>query len=634
MIEQRAVITLRTWLAFAVFVGLFVLAPEALGQDDTQTRYVGILEAFRDQSVRWQGVLTSAARWLFFTLAIAQFAWINMELALKGGDLSDFISENTRTILGTGIMYVFLVHSYEWSTSLVMGFRQAGERAVIASAGAGAESSIDPAGVFQNGLIVAGSLFSQMGIWSGADNVSLVICALVLLVCFAFLSAFMALAIVESYIVIGGSVLMLGFGGSRWTSDIAKRALMYAVAVGAKLFTLQLIVGVAMGSVIEWAQTYESDDSTSTLSLVGLVLLVTICAKQIPEIVQGVLSGASPGGTGAMMATIAAGVAAASAGAASVRAGGGGGAGGGASGAAASAGGAPGGGGGPGAAGPGAPGSGAAGAAAHSGAGDTRGASRAFSEGGGNLAKMAGHIVETGSGLSMGAAIGPLQSAARGGGGGSAVPSGASMDVGAKPTPPQGAGSSSGSGSPASSTSGSGSGASSGAGPSSSAGGSMDGGTIRPASGSSSSSASSAEQSSASPSMSAGAAAPSPGAALQSAESGDPRSLDDRSQADGPQLAASQLSPSQASAVSALDSSFGGDPQPLDQRGDDDQSTSSSTRLRHATRAAVAGFVVAGPAGAAIGAAAGAAAAPQLEAVGKRAAERWAAAKARFGLST
>ncbi|MBN8477329.1 MAG: P-type conjugative transfer protein TrbL, partial [Burkholderiales bacterium] len=287
----RPAIPLRTWLIFFALVALVLVAPDVLAQDQTQQRYTGILQAFRDQSIRWQGVLSASARWLFFTLAIAQFAWVNMELALRGGDISDFIAENTRGILATGIMYVFLVHSFDWSTSLVMGFRQAGERAVIASAGAGAESTLDPAGVFQNGLIVAGSLFSQMGIWSGADNVSLVICALVLLVCFAFLAAFMALAIVESYIVIGASVLMLGFGGSRWTSDIAKRTLMYAVAVGAKLFTMQLIVGVAMGSVITWAQTYESDNSTSTLSLVGLVLLVTICAKMIPEIVQGILSG-------------------------------------------------------------------------------------------------------------------------------------------------------------------------------------------------------------------------------------------------------------------------------------------------------------------------------------------------------
>lgn len=313
MRQQRALM----WLGLTVVVGMVLYGPDAVAQDQTQQRYDGILDAFRDQSIRWQGVLSMSASYLFFGLAVMQLCWTNMSLALKGGDASDFVSTNVKQLLGTGVMYVFLVHSFDWSSAIIMSFRQAGERAVMASAG-GAMSSIDPAGIFQNGLVVSGSLFAQMSIWSGADNVALVICALVMMVCFAFLAAFMAVAIIESYIIIGGSVLLLGFGGSSWTGDIARKTLMYAVSCGAKLFVMQLIVGVAMGSVISWAQTYEQDSSTSTLSLIGLVLLVTIMAKMIPELVQGILSGVSVGGSSAMVSTIAAAAAVAATGAAVV----------------------------------------------------------------------------------------------------------------------------------------------------------------------------------------------------------------------------------------------------------------------------------------------------------------------------
>jgi type IV secretion system protein TrbL len=86
---------------------------------------------------------------------------------------------------------------------------------------------------------------------------------------FGFCGAFLHVSRLNPYIVIGGSVLLLGFGGASWTADIAKRTMMYAVSVGAKLFVMQLIVGVAMGSVILWAQTYQQDSSTSTLALIG-----------------------------------------------------------------------------------------------------------------------------------------------------------------------------------------------------------------------------------------------------------------------------------------------------------------------------------------------------------------------------
>lgn len=386
----------RSWLGkCATAVVLLLLAGSVLAQDQTQTRFDGILSAFQAQAQGWQGVLTASAEWLFFTLAIISFLWANMNLALRGGDGASFIQVNTQEILRIGIMWVLLRNAYDWSTAIVMGFRQAGERAVIASGGAGAEPTLDPAGIFQNGMIVAGSLFSQMSIWSGPDNLALVICALVMIFCFAFLAAFMAVAIVESYLVIGGAVLFLGFGGSPWTGEIAKRTLMYCVSVGAKLFALQLIVGVAMGSVITWAQTYESDSSTSTLGLIGLILLITIMAKMIPELVQGMLNGASVGGAGTMLATGAAAVAAAVAGTAAVMSGG--------ATAAAQA------------------GAGAAGAAGSAAAGATTGAQGAAAYGG-----AAGGLSGAGSGAAQAvsgadAALGPMGNVAR-----SAVPSSAS----------------------------------------------------------------------------------------------------------------------------------------------------------------------------------------------------------------
>ena len=38
-------------------------------------------------------------------------------------------------------------------------------------------------------------------------------------VCFALMAAFMVLALVESYLVISLGVLLMAFGGSRWTKD-------------------------------------------------------------------------------------------------------------------------------------------------------------------------------------------------------------------------------------------------------------------------------------------------------------------------------------------------------------------------------------------------------------------------------
>lgn len=644
---------------------VLIYAPEALAQDQTQPRFDGILNSFRDQSIRWQGVLAASARWLFFTLAISWFAWSNMRLALKGGDLSDFIATNTQQILSIGIMYVFLVHSFDWSHALVKGFLQAGERAVLASAGAGA-GAIDPANIFQNGLLVAASLFGQMSIWSGVDAIGLVICALVLICCFAFLAAFMSVVIVESYIIIGGSVLLLAFGGSGWTMDIARKTIMYAVSVGAKLFVLQLIVGVAMGSVIQWAQTYQQDSSTSTLSLIGLVILITVCAKMIPELVQGILSGVSVGGTSAMVGTIAAAAAAAAAGGAAVASGGAalGAAGGAASGAAGGA------------------GAGAAGAAGGAAGGVQSASSGLFAQSGAHLMKMSGAIVDTATGLNPSAAMGPLSAVGHAFLGDPEKPS-----PPAAPAPGQGGASSAAVGEQ---------GTAAAATPSGEGSSAADGGTIRgagPGSGSPSTSsvhgtaAGAVERRNDTSAGSAGAASNSqagantqgrasqaaPGASSSSGETST-RSLDDRasqsrspSGSDAPNgaaLASDQLAARPGTdAPAGRPSGTGGDAQSLDQRADgtsgagdaaeslSDSSTSAPIAdpsgghtdptesvgadavRRNATLGAAVGFVAAGPAGAVAGGAAAAALSPQIEAARRRAKTALDAAKARFGLT-
>ena len=331
MMTRLAPTTALKITALAALAALaFFFAPDVLAQDEARARYEGIQDAFRVQSAMWQGQLTMYARYLFFTLATIQFCYTNIALALKGGDISDFISQNVKFVLSTGIMLVFLLNSYDWSRRVVNSFMQAGATAVSISSGQGgaapAITEIAPGSTFEYGLDVAFKIITHVQtlspLGSGASMLLLSICALLIIVSFAFIAAMMMVALVESYIVIGGAALLLGFGGASWTSDIAKRTMMYAISVGAKLFVMQLIVGVAMGSVLLWTNLDPPIGFTDTLSLCGLVILIAIMAKMIPELIQGILSGVSVGGSGAMMSTIGAGIAAAAAGAAAVGTGG------------------------------------------------------------------------------------------------------------------------------------------------------------------------------------------------------------------------------------------------------------------------------------------------------------------------
>jgi type IV secretion system protein TrbL len=73
----------------------------------------------------------------------------------------------------------------------------------------------------------------------------------------------------------------------------------YAVAVGAKLFVLTLIVGLIAAGFRRMVGSHTNDEA-SLMTLVGLSLVCAYLTKTIPELIGGMISGTSMGGGSAM----------------------------------------------------------------------------------------------------------------------------------------------------------------------------------------------------------------------------------------------------------------------------------------------------------------------------------------------
>ena len=54
------------------------------------------------------------------------------------------------------------------------------------------------------------------------------------------------LTLIESYLVIGGAALLLGFGASRWTASISEGYFGYVVRVGTRLLFFYLVLGIGV----------------------------------------------------------------------------------------------------------------------------------------------------------------------------------------------------------------------------------------------------------------------------------------------------------------------------------------------------------------------------------------------------
>jgi type IV secretion system protein TrbL len=148
----------------------------------------------------------------------------------------------------------------------------------------------------------------------------MLIASIIIMIAFALICAFLVLALVEMYIVVSASVLMMGFAGSQWTKDYALKTIQYAVSVGAKIFILQLIAGLGLTFIKEWATDFNVEDNVSLVGMIGCSVVLLALTKIVPDMLQGVINGSSIGSGAALTSALRA-VAAATAGAAAGAAG-------------------------------------------------------------------------------------------------------------------------------------------------------------------------------------------------------------------------------------------------------------------------------------------------------------------------
>ncbi|GLR55170.1 P-type conjugative transfer protein TrbL [Shinella yambaruensis] len=292
---------------FAVFLFPSDLFAQDLSEPSTSAN--SLIERIEDTANGWADTLREYARTLFWMLALIQLVFTFIPMVLKGADFGEIVGDLVRFILVIGFFAALLEFSVEWATAIVDSFRQAGGSA------SGFGDLLWPGDILVEGLMTAEEVSKGMSAWRVGAAIVIGFSALIIAACYAFMAAFMFVALVESYIVINASVLFMGFGASQWTREYAMAMIRYAFSVGAKIFVLILLVGLIKDQAIEWRAAYqENSGRADLLTLVGLSLMCAYLTKTIPDMVQGLITGVSPGGGSAIGAVAAAGLAGAATG--------------------------------------------------------------------------------------------------------------------------------------------------------------------------------------------------------------------------------------------------------------------------------------------------------------------------------
>lgn len=274
-------------LSLFLFTGAALAQATNLTQPDTSMQ--SLLDMIVSASSQWTARLRDYAVRLLFLLAVIQFVYNFAPLVFRGADLGDIAHELVKTVLVTGFFYSLIIFAPEWAKAIVESFRQAGAHA------SGLPKELMPGDMFATAVEFAEKMMSGISFFSPATSLLVSIAAIIVLLCFAFIAAFLFVTLIESYFIVNAAVLFYGFGGSQWTREYAIAPLRFAMAIGAKLFVLTLLVGLIMSVASQWEAAYRNDNA-SVLTIVGLALVCAYLTKSLAELVQGMIAGTSMGG--------------------------------------------------------------------------------------------------------------------------------------------------------------------------------------------------------------------------------------------------------------------------------------------------------------------------------------------------
>ena len=277
-----------------------------------------VMEKYREAASTWAGTMQEAASNLYIGLAAISLVWTMGQLPFHRSSFAEFFGELLRYIIFIGFFYWLLINASEISEAILESLQQLGSEAI-------GQKVSTPSDIVEVGFKLYDTVcvkiakdfeIKMLGYYICAWLISVVIMILMALVGINLLLQFCA-----AWVLAYAGIFFLGFGATKWTSDIAINYFKTVIGLGASLMTMTLLVGI--GTSITENSIKMMEPGQQSLNELGVVfisaLTLFLLVDKLPAMVAGIINGSSIGasmGVGAFGAGAAVGAAGVAAGAA------------------------------------------------------------------------------------------------------------------------------------------------------------------------------------------------------------------------------------------------------------------------------------------------------------------------------
>lgn len=273
-------------LRLAVLLSVLLVSQTASAAIDQSGVLDEVADRFMTQSATWGATITTYATWLFWTLATISMVWTFGMLALRKADIGDFFAELVRFTIFTGFFWWLLENGPRFAMDIVNSLRDVG------AAAGGVTRTLTPStplDIAFDIIVKAGKSYSVL---HPIDNLAIFFTTLAILACMAVVAANVLLALVTAWVMAYAGIFVLGFGGARWTSDIAINYFRAVAGIALKLMTMTLLIGVAVAVMDGFhADLQEGAPMRELLVIFVVALVLVVLIHSIPNVIAGLIPG-------------------------------------------------------------------------------------------------------------------------------------------------------------------------------------------------------------------------------------------------------------------------------------------------------------------------------------------------------
>ncbi|MCP5230373.1 P-type conjugative transfer protein TrbL [Accumulibacter sp.] len=276
----------------ALLLWLLLFSVEAQAAIDSSDVLDNVLARYSAAASMWAATITARASWLFWTLALISMVWTFGMLALRKADIGEFYAEFARFTIFTGFFWWLLTNGPTFATDIMNSLRTIGGTA------SGTGPALSPSGIVDIGFTIFYQVLDRSSGWSPVDSAAGILISAAILIILALIGVNMLLLLVSGWVLAYAGVFFLGFGGSRWTSDMAIHYYKTVLGIAAQLLTMVLLVGIGKSFVDQY---YASMSAGLSLKELGVMLIVSVVllalVNKLPALIGGL---AMHGGTHAL----------------------------------------------------------------------------------------------------------------------------------------------------------------------------------------------------------------------------------------------------------------------------------------------------------------------------------------------